>query len=175
MPDFKKTFTPTTRMWAKIATFGRTTILKRTKRGIDRNGKRFPRYKARYATQKAKGFKDVQVSYQTRSGNVVEFRTKKRPKHLKGISLNKQINPPNFKLRGWTLRDLSTLAKNKFGCVIGWRGEFAQIVAGNEERGKYKVGGITDKEHKEIIKIADKHFQDRWNRTVKVETFNVKL
>ena len=160
MTDFKKTFTPTTRMWAKIATTAIASIKKRTQRGRDRNGRVMPPYSKKYAENKAKGFT-------TKVGRKV--------KSLRGISTNRQVSPPNFRLRGFTIRDLSLLAKSALSAVIGWRGEFATIVAAHEERGKYKVGGITPKEHEELVKIADKHFQDQWNRTVKVETFNVKL
>lgn len=148
-------------MWQKIAAYAIDHIKVRSQSGVDREGVSFPAYTPEYAKQKARGF--------------VGKRSGKRPQAFKGISLERQTGTPNFRLRGFTLRDLSLRAASNKGATIGWRGEFANIVAANEERGKYKVGGVSDKEFDKILEMVDQEFVGQWNRRTHDVSIEVKL
>ena len=149
--------------WNNMGVVAMTLIRKRTQKGIDRNGNAFPAYKASYATKKAKEFKNVQVSFRDRSGRGVNFTAKERPKKLRGISLERQISPPQFELTRRTMRDLNIIAVSTTGVSIGWRKNAAFIIRAHEERGKYKVGGMHPKGLDKLTKLLDKEISKRFN------------
>jgi hypothetical protein len=127
-------------LWRKLGQQAIDTIKIRTQKGIDREGYRFEPYSESYADRKASGFKDDLYG---------------RPENLRGLSLDRQVTPPNFRLRGFTMGDLKIRAVATDAVTIGWQGEFAEIVNAHEQRGKYRVAGVTDKEFDKLIKIID--------------------
>lgn len=143
--------------WKKLAVDAIDHIKVRTQNGIDREGKPFPPYAESYAELKQFGFRPVIGG--KRAGRVAH----------RGLSLERQVNPPNFRLRGFTMRDLHVFAVTADHAIIGWRGEFAQIVSAHEEKKKYKVGGIDPKYETQILEKIDDWFVNRWNRQKDIE------
>jgi hypothetical protein len=143
--------------WKKIAVKAIDHIKVRTQKGIDREGKPFPPYSENYAELKQFGFKPTIGG--KKAGRVAH----------KGLSLERQISPPNFRLRGFTMRDLHLFAATAAHAIIGWRGEFAQIVSAHEEKKKYKVGGIEPEFESKLVDEADAYFVNRWNKQKDIE------
>lgn len=156
-------------IWRKIAKTAIGDIKARTQAGIDREGKRFPPYSESYADLKSEGFQVRKPGKRFQAGQP----TSSRSRPIGG--LDRQVTPPNFRLRGLTMRDLSPIAITKDAAVIGWRNEFAQIVATQEEKKKYKVGGVDPKSEKRILDMLDQFFVGQWNGKVKNETVIIKV
>lgn len=155
--NLNKAFELNRKMWAKIVAYAVPQIKKRTEGGRDREGKGFPAYSREYAKLKSRGF--------TRLTN----RTGNKGTKLKGYerTRERQTSPPNFAARRETTRDLSPIAISRDSASIGWRGEYATIVSAHEQRKKYRIGGITKKEHEQVVKIADDFMVRQWNRKTK--------
>lgn len=141
----------------------------RTRRGYGVRGRKlykFPDYTLEYAEAKKRGM--------TRKSNRAGRRGTKYA-NLTGQSVDRQVDPPNFELRGKTMDDLSKNTRTGRNFVdIGWRGEFATIVAAHEDLGKFVVPNLSDKEHDELLDLADKKIEENWNRKVKSVTVRVK-
>ncbi len=159
--NISKAFTLSAGLWRKIATLGVELIKVRTARGIDREGRKFPPYSKRYIDRKALGF----VNKSGKRGTTA----------VKGISLDRFSATPNFRLRGFTMRDLKIRAVSRTSALIGWLQEFATIVSAHEDRGKYKVGGVSDKDFKKIINLVDDEMVKNWNRKTKDQVIHVKM
>lgn len=149
--NLKKVFDIKKDVWKKITVYSIDAIQVRTDKGVDRDGSRFPGYSAKYIDRKA-------TRFQRKDGKPTQA------KALRGLSLSRRTATPDFKLRGFTMRDLSLIALTDKYALIGWRGEAGNIVAAHEERGKFKVGGITKKQHDEVIDIFDTYFVGKWNQ-----------
>ena len=154
------------KLWAEIGAFGVSAIKKRTQEGKDREGKNFPRYDPKYSANKAGGFKRKT----NRTGNKGT-----KTAGLFGGSTDRQVSPPNFRLRGRTMNDLSPRRITNRSAEIGWRNEAATIVGGHEDRGKYKVGGMSDDDLDQMMIGIDKHFVMQWNRETKNVVNVVKI
>ncbi len=137
-----------------------TRILQDTDKGIsqDPSGKKFPRYKASYAVKKAKEFKNYQVSYKTRSGKAVNFIAKKRPKRLRGLSLNKQVNPPNLRLTGVMLNSLKAQKPTSSSVELNYRDGLK--FEGNAKR-KRNVYGLNDNNFEFVKEFFRDELDDR--------------
>lgn len=137
-----------------------TRILKDADKGIsqDSNGKDFPKYKASYAVKKAKEFKNYQVSYKTRSGKAVNFIAKKRPKALRGVSLNKQVNPPNLLLTGVMRNSLKTQKATNSSVELNYRDGVK--FEGNAKRGR-NMYGLNDNNFEFVKKFISDEIDER--------------
>ena len=162
----RSAFKITKKLWAEIGAIAVTQIKKRTQEGKDREGKRFPDYDEKYAELKASGFKRKT----NRAGN----RGTKIGSLFSG-NTERQIHPPNFRLRGRTMGDLEPRRVTDKYAEIGWQNEYATIVAAHEDRGKYKVGGMSDDDMDQIMIGIDKHFVAQWNRETKDVVIHAKL
>lgn len=118
---------------------------------------RFPNYTEHYAELKRKRFqKQGGGRYASHKGRAIS---------------STQTNPPDFTLTGMTLRDLGVLYTYKDAVNVGWRGEAAQVVGGNEKRGKYKVWGATDKE----IELLGERLTDIMDRNWRTKVKDVNI
>ncbi len=104
------------------------------------------------------------------------MRKKKGGKYasVSGIGTDKQVNPPNFRLRGRTLGDLRNRYITKDHAVIGWAGEYAEIVDAHDKKKKFQVGGLSDRELDTIRDELGKEVERNWNKKVKNITVVVK-
>ena len=135
-------------------------ILKDADKGIsqDPSGKKFPRYKASYAVKKAKEFKNYQVSYKTRSGKAVNFIAKKRPKRLRAVSLNKQVNPPNLLLTGVMRNSLKTQKATSSSVELNYRDGIK--FEGNAKKGR-NMYGLNDNNFEFVKKFISDEIDER--------------
>lgn len=154
----------TKRFWSGVASFAVGEIRKRTASGKGVKNERlynFPSYSEMYEVLKRRGMTRLT------DGN--------KYKHLRGISTDRQVSPPNFSLRGWTMRDLSSRNTSKSSATLGWRGDYADIVEYHENKGKYVVGGMSDDELESVMVMMGKQFDFNWNKNVKNKTVTLKL
>lgn len=139
----------TSKFWNKAGALVITLVTARTQKGIDYDGKPFPEYSKGYADLKSSGFT-------TKDG--------KRYKQYKGVALERQTNPPNFRLTGKTMRSTRILAQTPYGVAVGWQGREANIVSANDTRKKArKVGGLSEKDLDVIIENLDSTILGNWN------------
>ena len=132
--------------WKKIASYNITEIRMRTDRGIGIN-----RVDKEY---RFPPYSDAYYEYKERKG--------------------RRASPPDFSFRSLTMKDLKEIYTTKNFTEIGWRGEFADIVLYHEEKKKYQVAGISDKQMNEILKRVDKEVQRNWDKKVKDQTILIK-
>lgn len=144
-----KSFRLTKSDWQRIGEEMVTSIVVRSGAGVDRNGKSFPAYTKRYAELKALGFKR-------------DDENSKRGA-LKGVATSRRTATPDFRLSGDTLNSTRVLASDEYGFVVGWTGDAANRVAGNEKRGKHKIGGFSPQEIKYIVGEVDRVLNRLWN------------
>lgn len=149
--------------WRSIAAFGITIIKTRTARGIGitENGDsyRFPEYTEAYADLKSRGFRSL---------------TGERYAPYGGVSLNRQVHPPNLRLTGDMLGDLKLRAADTSKAIIGWRQETANKVAANERmRRSRRIAGFTKKEIDQMIGLLDKEMINQWNKRTRNVTVRV--
>lgn len=116
----------------------------------------FPAYSEGYRALKAGGMKK-------RGGGKL--------KQYAGVATDRQTSPPNFRLTGETMRDLTIRAVTKRAVEIGWRGPQATIVKAHMDKKKYQIGGVTINEQEELLKDVD----DFLNRKFKIKTRNVSV
>lgn len=135
--------------WRRIGEDMVVSIIVRSGAGVDRDGKAFPAYSARYVDRKAAGFK--------------RKRTKTKGGPLKGVATSRRTATPDFRLTGETLNGTRVLASSQNGFVVGWAGGGGLKVAVNEERGKFKVGGYSPQELKRITDEVDKILARLWS------------
>jgi len=160
----------TPKFWDRVASYSIKAIRERTDNGIGvRNNRfyRFGQYSPEYAKAKARGM----TRLTTRSGN----NKGTKYKGLKEGSVDRRISPPNFSLRGLTMKDLNKRRSDASSTTIGWMGEYADIVEWHEHKGKYVVGGLADKELEAVMVIMGKQFDFNWNKHVKNGTVTVNL
>jgi len=135
--------------WRRIGEEMVISIVVRSGAGVDRDGKAFPAYSARYVDRKAAGFKRKS--------------TKDKPGPLKGVATSRRTVRPDFRLTGETLNGTRVLASSSRGFVVGWTGGGGLKVAVNEERGKYKIGGYSKQELRRITDEIDQVLNRLWN------------
>lgn len=155
-------------LWAKIGTLIMNKIMVRTDKGIGvKNGKeyRFGAYSDVYRKAKARGM--------TRITNRAGSKGTKYA-NLTGVSVNRQTEHVDFRLTGNTMGDLKPREITKQSVVIGWRGESAEVVAGNEDRGKYVVDDVSQKDINAILDIVLKKLDENLRKKVKNITLMVK-
>jgi len=154
----------TPKFWDGVASYSIGAIRKRTDSGQGvKNGRlyNFRQYSEKYAELKGRG--------------MTSKRTGKKYKNLRGQSTDRRVSPPNFQLRGLTMKDLSRRRSDASSTTIGWTGEFADIVEWHEHKGKYVVGGLADKELEAVMVIMGKQLDFNWNKHVKNGTVTVNL
>ncbi len=128
-----------------------------TKRGIDGFGRKFKKY--------SKGYEDLKKNdFRTEDGD--------RYRGYEGIALNTQVSPPNFQLRGLTMKNLRQRKVGKDFYEIGWDGEAAAIVEGNASRGRDIANEIPDLEYKWVLGklgiVIEKEWKKIKNTTISV-------
>lgn len=126
-----------------------------TGKGQDGYGRRFKKYTESYSDLKSADFRSEDG---------------KRYGGYKGIALNNQVSPPNFLLRGLTMKNLRFRKATKNYYEIGWDGEAATIVEGNAGRGRDIASNIPDHEWQFVLKrlgvAVEKEYQKLKNVTV---------
>ncbi len=147
--------------WKKVNAAAITIIKVRTAKGIDRTGRRFPPYSPKYVKLKGRGHTRLSDG--------------KKYKSMSGKSTSRKTNPPNFRLTGETLNSLRELGVTRKRGIIGWQGETAVRVSAHEERGKYRIGGVSEKDMKILTGIVADEIDKRWNRIVKNSKVTVRL
>ena len=120
-----------------------------TVKGQDGDGRRFKKYTKSYADLKSSDFKDANG---------------KRLSGYKGGSLNNQISPPNFLLRGLTMLHLKFRKAGKDFYEIGWTGEAAAIVEGNAAKGRDIASNIPDHEFQFILRRLGISVDKEWKK-----------
>jgi len=165
IPTFPKS------IWEKIGGKTATRIIKDAGKGIGADGKSFPKYSAKYAAAKMKGFKDTQVSFTTRSGKHVNFIAHNPPESLRGIPLNKQINPPNLKLTGVMLNSIKSRKATKTGVEIEFRDGLK--VQGNAKN-KRDIYGVSPKNEDLIMKDLGVYLGKQIDKYAKIP-INIKV
>ena len=131
----------TPRMMKLIGESSLTSIKRDAEIGVGQDNRKFPRYKAKYADAKSKGFKNYQVSF-TAKGKAVNFTAKRRPKKLRGISLNRQVSPPNLVLTGAMQRTMRVGKATEKSVTIIY--PYGTRVSGNADRGR-DIYGLNEK------------------------------
>lgn len=155
-------------MWEKIQTQAISIIKRRTQSGygVDNDGRkyRFRPYSKEYAEAKSRGM----TRLTNRRGPIGS-----KYKHLSGVSTDRQVVPPNFRLRGQTMRDLKPRGRGATWAAIGWQGEYGFIVDAHEEKGKYIIDNFEDKEIDEIIDTILEEIDK--NIEIKVKDVNIEI
>ena len=123
-----------------------------TEQGHDAHGRTFKDYTSKYRERKSGGMKK-------KDGG--------RLKGFYGMHTSTQVTPPNFKLRGLTMSGLRRRSYNRNSYKIGWRGEYAAIVDGNESRGRDIVSTIPDKEHNQVVRLFYKSIERQHRKKIK--------
>ena len=122
--------------------------------GRDYQGKRLPAYSDGY---KEALQRDMRIKRGDRKGQ--------RHKGLEGIGLTtnaQKIGRRQFKLRGFTMSNLTKRKATKTYYEIGWDGEAASIVDWNKDKGRNIVDGIPGKEFDFIINLLGKSVDKQW-------------
>jgi hypothetical protein len=132
----------------------------------DAEGTRFPAYSKEYAELKARGF--TRTTEKTKTGKIKKKQS--RLKGFKNIALNKQTNPPNFLLRGLTMKNLRDRSAGRDFYEIGWDGEAAAIVEGNASRGRDIMSGIPGKELQQILVWLGGVVDEEWKTKIQSQT-----
>jgi hypothetical protein len=121
-----------------------------TVKSQDADGTKFPEYTKDYADKKAVGF-----GTDTKGG---------RKGGLKQMGLSRQTHPPDFRLRGLTMKNLRFRKASKDFYEIGWDGEAAAIVEGNAGRGRDIISNIPDHEWQFILKRLGISVEKEWKK-----------
>ena len=140
--------------WARVIVKAIAFIRNKTQQGFGLDGvkrKKFPKYSQNYAELKSKGFQG-RVTLVDKNGNAHTFNMKSRPKELRGQPLNRQINPPNFRLTQRTIFNLKQKVIAKRFAVMGWDSDRGAIVDKQAARGR-DIGGVSEKELDQLIEI----------------------
>ena len=145
--------------WQRIGEEMVTSIVVRSGAGVDRDGRAFPAYSEKYAEKKATGF----LIEEEAPIGVKAKRPKSKPGKLKGVSTSRRVATPDFRLTGDTLNSTRVLASDDKGFIVGWTGDAASKVSGNEERGKYKIAGFSPHELRRITDEIDQVLNRLWN------------
>ena len=124
----------------KIADKHLTIFVKRVNKGIDAHGRSFKPYTKTYAEMKARGMNKI------RGGKYKQYY---------GIPTSRQINPPDFRLRGLTLLNLKRMQIRKDSYTLRFSGEAARIVEGNQKRGRDIWTDIPDKEMNYLVNLFE--------------------
>ncbi|KPK95799.1 hypothetical protein AMJ80_03560 [bacterium SM23_31] len=125
-------------------------------KGEDARGRKFKKYSKQYAKLKANRFK-------TKSG-----------KSYKGVpTVASQLSHPDFVLRGLTMKNLRFREAGKDYYIIGWDGEAAAIVEGNQSRGRDIASTIPDEEFNWILNRLGKTIEKEWKKIKNVTTVEV--
>ncbi|MFQ6610706.1 MAG: hypothetical protein ACE5D7_07900 [Fidelibacterota bacterium] len=145
--------------WRIIGEKTVTRIVKDSMRGIGQDGEKFKKYSKNYAKAKGSGFKNYQVRFVTHAGKNVKFIAGK-PSRLKGVSVDRQTNPPNLRLTGEMHGSLSAQKPTPYGVTIQYgQGE---KVTWNKDSGR-DIFGVRDKNldlaTKDLGKELDKNIQ----------------
>ena len=127
-----------------------------SKKGKDARGNIFKSYTKKYADLKVSGMVG-------KSG--------KRLSRYKGIGLDRQVDPPNFILRGLTMKDLKRREVKKHSYILGFDGEYADIVKGNKQRGRDIYTSIPQSESDKIAMLIKKEI----DAEAKIKLKNVKI
>ena len=119
-----------------------TIFRKRVRGGDDARGNTFKSYKSKYAEKKARKMTKL------KGGRYAQY---------KGIAISSaKTAPPDFTLRGLTLKNLKRITVEGDSYTIGFRGEAADIVKGNEEKGRDIYTGIPQAELNQVTNLINK-------------------
>lgn len=125
----------------------------RVKKGVDARGRYFPNYSSDYEYLKSRGMKGKRG---------------KKLKPYRQISIrSRQTRPPDFTLTGRTMVNLRERKHGKDFYVIGWDGEAAEIVQGNQGKGRDIASDIPEKEMKFMLNALNRVIQKEWNKKIK--------
>ena len=130
-----------------------------TQKGQDADGKRFPNYTEKYEELKSSGFKGKSGKRMNITG-------------IRGAGLSRQVNPPDFRLRGLTMKNLRRRKVGRDYYEIGWDGEAALIVEGQMSRGRDIASGIPDDEFNVVLRSLGK-IVEREHKKIKSVTITV--
>ena len=129
-------------------------VVRVTEKGQDAKGRAFKKYSKSYTRL-------INDNFQKKSGG--------RLKAYQGFPVGGKTTKPVFALRGLTMSNFRVRKVVKDGFILGWNGEAAEIVDGNQKKGR-DIVGIPDKEFNEVLKdlglAVDKEFKKIPNRTV---------
>ena len=147
------------RMGELAITYIKSLFVPRVRRGLDYRGNFFKGYTEDYAEMKRGGFKK-------KDGG--------RLKRYAGIPVNTQPDPVNLTVTRTTLKSMEVFAFDKKGFEVGFQGQSASVISGQNDQGRDIVSGIPNKEEGWLMqKIAD--MPDPEIRKLKNITINVKI
>lgn len=143
----------------KLANYHLGIFYNRVTGGYDAKGKRFKPYTKEYTKMKIRGME--------------KLTGKGRRKGYEGISLSRQISPPDFRLRGKTLENNRVKKIEKDFYTIGFTGDYSDIVKGNEERGRDIWTDIPNKEKDKLCNMLVGIINDEIKSKIKNVTINL--
>ena len=135
-------------IWKKIGGRIATGIVKNADKGLDKDGNRFKSYTSGYTKKKSTG--------------------KASPK---GVSVSRQVSPPNLRLTSVMLNSISAQNPDKYGVDIVFRDGLK--IEGNAKRGR-DIYGISSDNADQIVKTLSDNVGKNIKKYIR-ESIEIKI